>query len=219
MNERKLLYIADPMCSWCWGFSPVIKEIAERVQGHADFSIIMGGLRFDTEPMTEQRRQAIHGHWTNVNKATGQPFKFDLLESDSFIYNTEPACRAVVAVRSLQDDHSALEMFDRLQAAFYAENLDITNVENSTQIAGAIGVDEVEFFTTMASPQQKQATQADFELSRQMGISGYPSVVMLEGKHAALLTSGYQPFTNLQGPILRWLDEGLESLLHGVGSE
>ncbi|MDB5418474.1 MAG: dithiol-disulfide isomerase, partial [Phenylobacterium sp.] len=27
MDEPHLIYFADPMCSWCYGFSPVIEEI------------------------------------------------------------------------------------------------------------------------------------------------------------------------------------------------
>ena len=27
--SKHFLYVADPMCSWCWGFSPVIDKIDE----------------------------------------------------------------------------------------------------------------------------------------------------------------------------------------------
>ncbi len=30
MPHPHLVYVADPMCSWCWGFSPVIDAIRER---------------------------------------------------------------------------------------------------------------------------------------------------------------------------------------------
>ena len=31
MDEPHLIYFADPMCSWCYGFSPVIEDIRRTV--------------------------------------------------------------------------------------------------------------------------------------------------------------------------------------------
>ena len=25
--DKEIIYVGDPMCSWCWGFSPVLKRI------------------------------------------------------------------------------------------------------------------------------------------------------------------------------------------------
>ena len=33
MADLQLVYFADPMCSWCYGFSPVITTLAERFEG------------------------------------------------------------------------------------------------------------------------------------------------------------------------------------------
>ena len=45
MNEPHLIYFSDPMCSWCYGFSPVIEEI-RRAYGRAlPVRLVMGGLR------------------------------------------------------------------------------------------------------------------------------------------------------------------------------
>jgi len=208
MSNRELIYIADPMCSWCWGFSPVIREVAAQTKGRADFSVVTGGLRSETAPMTEERRQYIGGHWKKVHQATGQPFSFDLLDSTTFVYDTEPACRAVVTVRSMLDEHAGLDMFDRLQSAFYTENLDITDASICAGIATAIEIDETAFFELMVSEKMMEATQSDFSRARQMGVSGFPSIIVREGERAAWLTCGYQPYANLKGPLAQWLDEG-----------
>jgi putative protein-disulfide isomerase len=33
MSEHRFVYFADPVCSWCYGFSPVIAALAERFEG------------------------------------------------------------------------------------------------------------------------------------------------------------------------------------------
>jgi putative protein-disulfide isomerase len=81
LAPRHLIYIADPMCSWCWGFSPVISAIAERFGDELPIQIIMGGLRAgNTKPMTEKDRAYIRGAWQRVHQASGQPFDFAALD-------------------------------------------------------------------------------------------------------------------------------------------
>jgi putative protein-disulfide isomerase len=210
MDKRELIYIADPMCSWCWGFSPVIREIATQVSGRAEFSIVMGGLRSDTGPMSEERRQGVRGHWIRVKESTGQPFMFDLLDSTTFVYDTEPACRAVVTLRSMLGDEAALDMFDRLQAAFYAHNHDISQVGVAARIAGAAGADTGEFTRLMNTQRLKRKTREDFRRSQEWGVRGFPSILMMEAGRAALLTRGYQPYEQLREPLMRWLEHGFE---------
>ena len=41
--DKRLVYFADPMCSWCYGFSPVITAIAERFEDRMPLQLVMGG--------------------------------------------------------------------------------------------------------------------------------------------------------------------------------
>ncbi|WIM05793.1 MAG: hypothetical protein OHM77_00460 [Candidatus Nitricoxidivorans perseverans] len=90
-------YIGDPMCSWCWGISPALKEVSTYCQIRGlDFSVHVGGLRHE---------------WENIHRVTGQPFGFSVLDEAEFNYDTEPACRAVVAISRLQASSQVLLAF------------------------------------------------------------------------------------------------------------
>ena len=85
------------MCSWCYGFAPVIAALAERFEDRLPLQIVMGGLRAgNAEPMRAEDKDYIRGAWTQVDAATGQPFDMSFFDRESFVYDTEPACRAVV---------------------------------------------------------------------------------------------------------------------------
>lgn len=43
MSEKEIIYIGDPMCSWCWGFSPVLDQIRETYGAMAPVRVIVGG--------------------------------------------------------------------------------------------------------------------------------------------------------------------------------
>ena len=135
MKEKTLLYIADPMCSWCWGFSPVIEKIRDEYSDRLKLELLMGGLRPGTKnPMPPAQRQEILHHWEAVNRMTGQPFRFEGALPEGFIYDTEPASRGAVAA-SVINAESVFPFFKAVQSAFYAEQQNVT----SAVVLGPVG--------------------------------------------------------------------------------
>ena len=65
MAKARLLYVMDPMCSWCWGFAPVAEALSR--QAAADgvaFHLVAGGLRAGHgAALDPNTRGYILGHW------------------------------------------------------------------------------------------------------------------------------------------------------------
>ena len=201
---RRILYFADPMCSWCWGFSPVITSIAAACAGRVAIRLCTGGLRAGaTEPMDERSRAYVRHHWEEVAKQTGQPFDFAFFQRERFVYDTEPACRATVAMRNLAPE-AALAYLAAVHCAFYAENRDATDEAVLVEVAEAF-VPPDDFRLVFRAPEVHEATQADFRLTQGLGIQGFPTVLLQDGRQLAALTAGWQPFAALEGPLHAWL--------------
>ena len=96
----RLIAFVDPMCSWCYGFAPVLEAIAKHYGASLPIHLVMGGLRpGTTEPMTDKMKTMIREHWEHVHTASGQPFDMAFFDRTSFTYDTDPAARAVVLMR------------------------------------------------------------------------------------------------------------------------
>ncbi|MCU0838073.1 MAG: DsbA family protein [Rhodospirillales bacterium] len=202
---RRFLYIADPMCSWCWGFAPVIGRIAADYGAQAPVRLIAGGLRIGTtEPMDQRAKDYVRHHWGQVQAMTGQPFDFAFFERRHFLYDTLPACRAAVAMRNLIPDH-ALEGFAAIQRAFYAENRDVTQIDVLADIAAAAGIDRETFLAVYGSDEVGESLAADLAAVKALDVSGFPALLIADEGGAALLTVGYRSFAALQPLIDRWL--------------
>src|SRR3990167_362664 len=81
METPHLIYFADPMCSWCYGFSPVIGQIRQAFGRSLPIRLVMGGLRPGTDtPTTEKAKAELVGHWGHVHEATGLPFDGAVLD-------------------------------------------------------------------------------------------------------------------------------------------
>jgi putative protein-disulfide isomerase len=199
------LYFADPMCSWCWGFSPVIAGLAERYRDAISIHFVMGGLRAgNTVPTDGPFREEILHHWQAVRECTGQPFLFDGALPDGFVYDTEPACRAVVTMAELESART-LGFLRSLQQAFYAEGRDITRSDVLAGIADQNGVDRDRFLQAFHLPEFQDKTVTHFQLSRDFGVHGFPTVALVDEQAATLLTAGYASIETLTPRIEDWL--------------
>ncbi len=208
---KQLIYVGDPMCSWCWGFAPVKRRIEEQCEGRAEVSLVVGGLRpFTTEPQDDQRKAFLREHWQEIGDKTGQPFAFHLLDRDDFVYDTELASRAAVVVRHLDGQAKALDFFSELQRAFYADNADVTEAATLTALARDFGVDGDAFAERLETEEMRQATIEDFQLARSLGVTGFPTVVVKDDQGYAYLTVGYQPYEQLGSLLDAWLDGRVE---------
>ena len=121
----ELLYFANPMCSWCWGFAPVARHLRDAYRDRTRLTVVMGALGRGDRPMRDVDKAEVRRHWQHVAELTGQPFDHAFFEREGFVYDTEPACRGIALLRSRFPD-LALDMLHRVQERFYACNEDIT---------------------------------------------------------------------------------------------
>lgn len=212
LNAPHLLYFADPMCSWCWGFSPTLAAIEARFGAALPIRLVLGGLRPGaTRPMREHDRDETCSHWEHVRDASGQPFDFAFFARESFIYDTEPAARAVVVMRR-RGQEAGLAALKRLHGAFYAENCDVTDTKELTAVAGELGFDPESFVADFASAEAIEETRRDFAFSRSVGVRGFPTLIVGSGRdnRYALVTNGYQPPPPILGALESWMAAGCE---------
>ncbi|MDE2119372.1 MAG: DsbA family protein [Betaproteobacteria bacterium] len=202
-----LVYFADPMCSWCWGFSPVIQAVEQEFGDRLPIRVVLGGLRPGTRtPMLDADRASVREHWQHVHAMTGQAFDWGFFDRADFVYDTEPACRAVVVLRR-QGEALALRALRHIQQAFYAGNQDVTDGAVLASIAAGLGVDAGEFEQEWRSAQARELTGADFALAQASGIRGFPTLIAGAGgdQAYALVTHGYQARDAVLPALRQWL--------------
>ncbi len=212
--SKELIYFGDPMCSWCWGFAPTIGKIYKEYSNKAPLVITTGGLHaYDKDPMNDQYKATIRHHWEDVNRATGADFNYSFFDRVNFVLDTEPACRAVVSVRSM-DKTKALNYYESISRSFYVENQDTTDTDTLCRLAKEIDLDIKEFTKVFESDLLKHTTLEDFRYSQKMGITGFPTLVGKEqcgdDQKLALISTGYQSYEQIKPVIDHWLEYGLE---------
>ncbi len=186
----KLIYVGDPMCSWCWGFAPEIESLSH----DHPIEVVVGGLR--PGPLAQELNDGFAGslrrHWMEVAERTGQPFDSAFLDRrDGWVYDTEPAAIAVTRFRQLRAPLT-LDYFTTVQRAFYAEGRDVTDFSVLADLASGFDLDRGKFADSLVDDDARELAWEDFARSRNWGISGFPTLVgeLVDGR-LALLARGW----------------------------
>lgn len=203
MTENSLVYVGDPMCSWCYGFGVPLQQLLQQLPG-VPLALVLGGLRaYNKEVMPDTLKNTLHHHWEEVTKRSGKPFGIGQFDREGYIYDTEPACRAVVTIRTLAAERT-LAMYHAVQHAFYAQGRDITQTAvladvwqevkaallDSTTL-GDVNVSRDAFIEAFESDSIKAQTRNDFAMVQQWGIRGFPALIAVVNGEAQLVANGY----------------------------
>ena len=190
MHRLQLFYVADPMCSWCWGFSPTIRAIEDRLADSVSLHYVMGGLAPDSnEPMPDHLRAYGQKAWRSVADRTGAEFNWDFWTRCQPQRSTYPACRAVLAA-SLQA--AGPRMFHAIQHAYYLEARNPSDASTLTAIAGELSLDAERFAGDLTSPEVESRLQEDFALRRLLRANSFPSLVLEKNDSPVWITRGWE---------------------------
>jgi putative protein-disulfide isomerase len=207
-TQPELIYVGDPMCSWCWGFSPTLERLMARYPDRFSFSLIVGGLRPGpaAAKLDEGMKAYLAHHWRQVDLRSGQPFDYAFLERNDFVYDTEPSCRAVVTVRRMVPNRT-FQFMEAVHRAFYARNLDPTRTETFLEIASSMDLAEDEFRKLYGSEELVRETERDFLAARQMGVHGFPSTLLRENDDPTPipLTRGWVSWEEMESILAPWV--------------
>jgi len=184
----RLLYVVDPMCSWCWGFTGVRSEVSSEFPD-LKWQLVMGGLAPDSdEPMDEATKSYVQDAWRAVAQRTGAEFNHDFWTECAPRRSTYPSCRAVIVAGELGKSE---EMLAAVQRAYYQEARNPSDTETLTALAADIGLDPAAFEAALGSPETQTKLEGDFALRGAIGAYSFPSVGLLDGEEAQLIATGW----------------------------
>lgn len=195
-----LYYFGDPMCSWCWGFKPVLEQV-DREYPELKRVTVMGGLRGGEEvPMGDDLAEMIRNAWFRIEQSTGQQFNHDLWREHRPLATTWPACRAVLAARLLDPKMEWPYMVGMFHA-YFSRALDPSRKETHLEVAKEQGFEPEAFAAMLESGEVERALQQDLLTTQRFGITGFPSAVLSVGDGNYLISPGYQPVEGIRKAI------------------
>jgi putative protein-disulfide isomerase len=196
---QEIVYIADPMCSWCWAIAPKVDQLSSETE--LPVRVVMGGLRSGPAAveMTPRAVASWTTHWEKVATTSGQPFDPIGLRRD-WLYDTHVASLAVVAMRELRPDVAA-EFLSRVQRAFFSEGKDVTNRTVVASLVEPFDIDPLGFEILLGTPHIEQTTVDDYEWAKGIGATAFPTLMFATDTWARAIAIGYTTVEDMRGHI------------------
>lgn len=187
----KLVYVFDAYCGWSHGFSPTLRELVSR---HPDtpVEVVSGGLFTGPRRVPIREFGYVQGANAQIAELTGVEFGTGyerLIADGSFVMDSEAAARGVAALRQAAPERAA-ELATAVQQAFYVDGLSLSDPATYRKIAADAGLDADAVVAAFESPEARDTAADDFHRSAELGVTGFPTLLAVDGERVVPLARG-----------------------------
>lgn len=203
--KKTLFYCYDAYCGWCYGFSPVMKELAAAFEGQFETEVLSGGMMVgDQKAPIEKIAPFIQSAYKRVEELSGIKFGDDFLwhihnpgESD-WVMNSEKPAIALCIFKEYCPQRQ-LEFASDLQYALNYEGRDLDDNEAYRHLLEKYSLQPEAFYEKLQSEEYKEQAYYEFDLCRQLQVTAFPALLLqIKDSKFYLLARGYTPFDEVK---------------------
>ncbi len=183
-----LIYCYDAYCGWCYGFSPVIKRIADEYKDKLETDVLSGGMILPEKPASISTMASyIQKAYKTVEELTGIKFGKDFLwhifnyEDSDWFPNSEKPAIAMCIFKEFYPERAVEFAFD-LQYALNHEGRDLTDDEAYRHLLEKYSIQPEVFYERLNSEEYKEKAYYEFSLVKQLQVTGFPCVFIQTGE-------------------------------------
>jgi putative protein-disulfide isomerase len=203
-----LFYCYDAYCGWCYGFSPVIKQIVATYKTQLNIEVLSGGMIIPENPVhIGVTAGFIQKAYPTVEAYTGVKFGADYLwhvqnpDLSDWYPNSEMSAIALCIFKEIYPEKQ-VEFAVDLQYALHYEGRDLTDKEAYRHLIEQYGLNEIAFYEKLGSDTYKDQAHYEFQLCKQLQVTGYPCVlIQVAETKFHLLARGYTPYEDLKARL------------------
>jgi putative protein-disulfide isomerase len=193
-----IIYCYDAYCGWCYGFSPVIKKVAEQFADKLSFEVLSGGMIISHQPRSVSTMAGyIQKAYKVVEDRTGIKFGADFLwhinnpDKSDWFPDSEKSAIALCIFKEYWPEKQVAFAAD-LQYALNYEGRDLCDDEAYRHLLEKYNIPAAAFYTKLRDESYKEKAHYEFALCRQLQVTGFPTVLMqISESKFWLLARGY----------------------------
>lgn len=191
---RRVIYVMDPHCGWCYGNGTHITDLYAEFNDKIPFELIVGGMWL--KPAAPKGgasfAEFINTHSPQMEKTTGafvgKAFYNLTLDTDYVFSSLEPSA-AIVLVKEIMAD-KAFSFAKEVQRAIFEKGKKLDELDTYIPILEELNLDVEMFERQWMSTENISNTQKEFQLAGQL-TKGFPALLLQEDTTMHQLSSGY----------------------------
>lgn len=191
---KKIYYVMDILCGWCYGISDEINALYEENKDKIEFEILPGGMWTGnyTQKMNKNLANYIIEHNKHVEKISGKKFGdgFNSLLETGVVLDSFPGSKALTLAKIL-DKNRIFDYLKEIQNAFFIEGKDIKDKNLYIELAEKVGYDKELFNSKWDTVELEKETQNAFTKVRELGVKSFPTIILETDDKLKLLSQGF----------------------------
>ena len=190
-----LYYVHDPMCSWCYAFTPTLNEIKKHLDENIKIVHVVGGLAAHSdEIMPKDMQEKIENIWYEIEENTGAKFNHDFWKNCKPRRSTYLACQATILARY---ENKEDEMINAIQEAYYLKALNPSDNSTLIELAKQIGMNEKKFEEDLKSQKIEEDLQNELNFRRSLNVRSFPSLILKYKKELYPINIKYNDYKSM----------------------
>lgn len=200
----KLIYIYDAICGWCYGFTPVIQQLQAQFGAEMELEILSGGMMLSAN---HRPASAMYAYIQDAHKKVeattgitfGPAFLDEYLQTDDIMDSEKPAV-ALTVFKQYQPE-KAINFAHDMQLALNYYGKSLNDDQTYAELLEKYNIPAAEFLKKMQEDENKYATQQEFNMVQQWGITGFPAAILDNGEQLYLIARGFTSLERIQETI------------------
>lgn len=210
-----LYYVTDPICSHCWALEPELRRFEMEYGHYFNMHTVMGGLLKSWDGFADVKNgigspSDVAGHWREVGKLSRMPIDGSLW-MDNPVQSSYPPSRVFKVIQQKVDEMTARTFLRRAREAVFAFNRNIGDEKVLVDIVNAMGLDGEVIVKEAESPAGQAWLKEDFELAGNLGVRGFPTIIMINKDKKGIRVVGARQLENYLDALKQVLpDESIQ---------
>lgn len=182
-SEITLYYFTDPICSHCWALEPELRKFNYLYGHYFKTQTVMGGLLPQWSGFADVKN-GIRGpadvteHWQKVGKHSRMPIDGTVWLHDP-LQSSYPPSQVYEAIKHEYPSYGE-KLLRRLREQLFVFNENIAKEDVLIRLVNELGLNGNELVKKAMSQQGEAWLKEDFILKEQMGVRGFPTVVLMD---------------------------------------
>ena len=171
-----LFYVVDPMCSWCYAFSPTWQKILDNLPTDIKVVYVQGGLApTNHNTMPNDMQSMLQSVWQQIHESVGTTFNFDFWTNCIPRRSTYLSCQAAIAGRLQGKEY---EMITAIQQQYYLNATNPSDRDTLEAAAKMIDLDMDKFCEDLESDTVISKLYEDFKMRDKIKVNSFPSLTI-----------------------------------------
>lgn len=181
-----VVYAVDPLCGWCFAIGDEAGQARVLLGDTVRWEVALGGLVVGDRvgPVGEGaayvRRNAPIAERAS-GRRFGEAYWRRLVDPGTWVHDSGPPVRAVVATRDLAGDEAAIDVHQALCDGMFLDGHAPDGPGQVRAVTSALGLDADAILARWGSPEGHAAAHAENARARDLGITTYPSMFLRRG--------------------------------------